>query len=222
MFNQSAFKNLTQVDIPTKKRMLGFCGRRKSGKTLAADIVLGLDSRFSRKSFADTLRRLFSEMTGVPVEDLQHTTKKERYRKDVIEFSKDVKKDKGLFYFAEDFFNTFYGDDLIVCDDLRILEELYLSVLFGSVVYRIHADNKIRATRGWVFDPEIDNDISETELGDLSSGTLYYCTGGGVLYNTKDSTYLEEGIVKVLQQHFPTQATNTEYPDLQKLLQMDI
>lgn len=222
-FENSTYLNLKDIGFspPAEKKVLAFVGKRKSGKSLCAETVQKLDDRFSQKAFADILKQTYAEIKDIPLEDLYHNTNKEKYRHDLIELSWSIKRDKGVFYFAEEYFNSLVEDQLVVCDDLRIIEELQLLIMYGGVAYGVHSPDHLRVMRGWKRDPEIDNDISETELGNVGAGTLRDATGGGWIYNTQSIAYLEEQLIKPIKVHFPVKIVSKDYKSLEDIMKLD-
>ena len=108
-----------------------------------------------------------------------------------------------------------------VISDVRFLCELQTITVLGGVVYKVHTDNAIRAQRGWVYDPVIDEDASELELGSLSGDTFYKCCRGGLIFNTKDEHYIGRQLQEILSVHFPMNSLE-EYKKLQKIHEMDL
>jgi phosphomevalonate kinase len=159
-------------------------GRRKSGKTAFAECIVELPMRFKPVSFADALRADFSEVSKVPIADLLDVDKKEKHRLDMINHAEKVRA-KDRYYFADLLFSYLDEEDNWVIDDLRTIEELELGLKAGATPYRVYADNSVRKTRGWVYNPSVDNDYLETEM-DLSSETFRSLGGDWIWNNTND------------------------------------
>jgi hypothetical protein len=92
---------------------------------------------------------------------------------------------KDRYYFADLLFSYLDEEDNWVIDDLRTIEELELGLKAGATPYRVYADNSVRKTRGWVYNPSVDNDYLETEM-DLSSETFRSLGGDWIWNNTND------------------------------------
>ena len=182
--------------------VLAFAGKRLSGKSLAASIVLELDSRFILKSFAEPAKQAYCKMLGLKRELYDTLKVKESHRADFIEFvEKEKKTDPAIW--AKTLFQNVKEDDYIVIDDLRFIEELQMIMKFKGIVYKIMADPRVRAARGWKPDPAIDEHYSELEM-DLSSDTFHKLTRGGGIYNNDASgeAKLRGQVYQILMDHF--------------------
>lgn len=183
--------------------ILAFVGRSYSGKSLASSLVCKIDPRFVKRSFAGVLRNEFSLLKEVPIERLISVHYKEEYRHQLIQYAEE-KKQIDRAYFAKRLFEQIPENEFTVIDDLRFIEELQLCLSRRAVIFKVHADSRLRKQRGWYPNPVIDNDYSETEM-DLSGDTLRTITSGagGILFNTKDEEYLKIQIEEVLNRFFP-------------------
>lgn len=159
-------------------------GKRKSGKTVFADILVGTLGNIQRVAFADILKDKFATAYGVSIADLHDVTKKEKYREALVEFADRV-READRYFFARALFNALDDDSNYIIDDLRAIEELELGMALGAVPYRIHADSNTRKQRGWVYDPKVDDHYLENEM-DLTKET-YQKLGGDVIYNNTNS-----------------------------------
>lgn len=208
--------------INIKKRLnksfniLGLAGKRRSGKDYVGALLLNLDTRFTRISFADHLKLLYSEEYGVPIEELNNIKFKEKHRRGLQTFSIKMKQENGEFIFVNKLLSTVDEDKYYVITDVRFLCELQTITLMGGVTYKIHADNAVRSQRGWHFDPKVDNDDSEIELGDLSGDTFYQCCGGGTIYNNSDDSNILSQLNLIVKNHFPIHGYDT-YEKLKKI-----
>lgn len=184
-------------------RILGFCGRRKTGKTKAAELVVKLTANtpfpFRRISFADSLRMLFADYKNISPDDLKNNYTKEIYRQEMIEFSQKIKEKDPLF-FVKELFDLAEGMEYIVIDDIRFIEELAEVKKRGGIIYKVDASPKVRKERGWEYMPEVDNSLSETELGDLSAHTMDVF--GGILFNNGSEEQLRKDLRQLLLKHF--------------------
>lgn len=177
--------------------ILGFAGRRLSGKNEASDIVVEFMPTFQQASFAQLAKLDYCALKGITIADF--IGNKEKYRKGLIEYTKEIKKDDRFFY-ARKLFEHFSDEDNIVISDVRFIEELQEIKIRGGVVYKIESSDDARAERGYKFNPAVDLDISETEL-DLSSYT-YHCLGGGIIHNNSCKNSLRRDIYKLLEKNF--------------------
>jgi phosphomevalonate kinase len=217
MFISSVLTNLNKVE--TRKRIptvLAFTGPRRSGKSLCASIVKDLKPNFIEKSFADYLREEFSFRNSIPIEALTSPSKKEEYRESIKDLSWELKRKFGNFFFAEKLFNNITKNNFYVIPDLRFIEELQLLCEFGGVAYRVYCPDDKRAKQGYKFTPGIDDEMAETDIALCSGYTLYECTGGGVIYNTKDEDYLRQQLSKVVHRQFDFEPNSKIYIDLEK------
>ena len=185
-------------------RILGLCGRRKSGKSRAADMVIKLTGStpypFKKVSFADPLRLMFANEKGIEPESLKDNYTKELYRKELIEYSQKVKAEDPLFFVNALFENYVDEADNIVIDDVRFIEELAAIKKRGGIIYKVEASNTIRKARGWEYNADVDENLSETELGDLSAHTM--AVYGGILFNNGSEEQLRKDVRQVLVKHF--------------------
>lgn len=185
-------------------RVLALTGLSYCGKTTVSQMVCEADSRFIRVSFGTVLKKAYCAYNGVDLEATVTPRTKEAYRMGLVDFSKRVKEKEGWDYFARALFEGVGPEQYIVIDDLRFIEELDLCLKRDAVVFKVYSESRQRALRGH-FPSPADADISETELSFLSGYDWWKLTGerGGVLYNTKDESYLRDQVHKVMQRYFP-------------------
>jgi phosphomevalonate kinase len=221
-YEKICHENLKRVNN-NSPRILAFVGRRYSGKSMAARIVTEIDPRFKKLSFADSLREMYSSKFNVDLELLKGRVSKEEYRRQIKDFSYEVKKEFGQFVFAENLFNKVTKDIYVVIDDMRFIEELQLLCLEGGIAYRVYAENHIRSARGWRYDPNIDDDLSETELGDSSGYTMRQATRGGIIFNNtlRGEIEITAQLEVLLSRHFPPVPVET-YRNLEDLVKKEI
>src|ERR1700722_11378086 len=103
--------------------LLVFAGSRKSGKTLISSIVIDLDPRFKRISFADPLREEFCNEHEIDISELTDNKKKEGYRWEIIDFGESKTKDYP-FYWANKWQKKIREEEYVVTDDLRKIAEI--------------------------------------------------------------------------------------------------
>lgn len=184
-------------------KILAFCGRSYTGKSKSASIVLELDSRFKKISFADPGKEEYSRTNNIPLQDLSTPGVKEGHRPGVITLVEGRKLETGdSGFWAKKLFDT-YKEGYFVIDDLRFIEELQELVLLGGVVYKLQANPEVRKARGWIPNSFVDTHYSETEM-DLSPHTFYVLTSGGGIFNneTDGDAKLRGQIYKLLNLHF--------------------
>jgi phosphomevalonate kinase len=181
--------------------IISLSARRKTGKTLAADLIVSLDNRFKKLSFASYLKDAFSAERGIKREDLNDVLIKERYRQE-MQLWGDKKRAENPYLFVTRLLENTVPTGFYVIDDCRFIPEVETLVKLGAKPYGMYSEPKFRRDRGWVFDPEVDNHVSETELGDLCAYT-WHCLGGGYLYNNKSKEDLKKSLSLILSTHFP-------------------
>src|ERR1035437_5164515 len=134
VFINSEFQDLGFEFKDKPKKVLAFIGSRKTGKTWLSQLLVEMDPRFQIRSFADPLKEMFAELKGIPVGDLYHQDRKERYREDLVDFSSQIKADRGVFCWTEAYFNSIpLTTEFTVNDDIRFIQELQLLCMFGGV-----------------------------------------------------------------------------------------
>lgn len=184
-------------------KILALIAQRKSGKSKAAELFVSAahdcGCEFTRVAFANILRKEFADEKGIEFEILTDNTLKEKYRLEIIQFATEKKRTNKL-YFIDKLFESVKGN--IVIDDMRFIEELAAVTKRGGITYKISCTEAIRQSRGYVYTPDIDDDLSETELGrDCSIETLRVL-GGGVVYNNKTEDDLRKEMELVFRKHF--------------------
>jgi phosphomevalonate kinase len=145
-------------------RLLLFSAKRYSGKSEASKIVCQL-ARFRPYSFADHLRKSYSEAHGVPLEWLYRY--KEEWRPEIIAFSWKLKAEHGEDYFFRTLIKQAEEEEAenVMIDDQRFYNAEFLpSRARGSKVYRLECSLETRIARGLVPNAKIDNDPSEIEM----------------------------------------------------------
>ena len=154
-------------------------GRRKAGKTCFADIVTTLTG-MQRVAFADILKETYSTTYDVALYNLHDPSKKEEHRAAMLRMADEIRvTDK--YYFCRNLFNALDDNMDYVIDDPRTIEELEVGLKLGAIPFKVHAEVNIRKARGWVYNPEVDEHYTETEM-DLSRET-FNKLGGDIIYN---------------------------------------
>lgn len=166
-----------------KPLVIALCGRRKCGKDTVADIIQKKDPDFEKISFADAVKGMFSSNLNVDIDHLYDVQKKEEYREAIQGFAESYKENLGNDVFAKTVTSIIdeKGWEKVIIPDLRFIEEIATLMKYDLRIYRVHADRHARIARGWV-QGVVDEHISETELGDISSDTLR-AYNGAIIYN---------------------------------------
>jgi len=185
--------------------LLSFCGARRSGKTISANIIVESAAEmgiyFRKVSFADTLRQEFSKQTGIAIELLTSNLHKEEFRPRLIEWGDKARKENP-FVFVNKLFESIDPQENIVIDDVRYLEEFTSIITNKGLLYKIETLDTIRVSRGWKYDSYVDEHPSETELGTMSGDTLRILGGKDVIYNNKSIMSLQKELVPILKKYF--------------------
>lgn len=185
------------------QKIIAFSGFRKSGKTLISNLLVeistSLGMTFRKVSFADPVRDMFSKETGIGLTNLTDNLYKEQFRDRLIEFAENLRA-KDEYIFINKLFESVGEDESIVIDDLRLFRELEFLLKKKTVIYRVTAENHIRRARGWEYNPDIDEHITEKDL-DLSQYT-YLCLGGGIITNNGSIEELKQKTLGIIKKHF--------------------
>lgn len=196
---------VNKPSIIANHNILGLAGQRRVGKNYVASVLTSMDNRFMEMSFADSLKEDYAEEKGIDLFELHDPKYKEKHRRNIQEYSLDMKEKHGEFIFVNRMVDKLVEGYYYVVTDVRFLSELQTIILLGGCVYKVHADRHIRARRGWTYNPVVDEDISETEVGELSSDTLRSCAKGGFIYNTKEDDHnnIQTQLKEIIKAHFP-------------------
>ncbi len=170
-------------------KVLAFAGLRKVGKTRLSNelIAMANDMGISvrKVSFASSLKQMYCQNYNVPPEELEDVIQKEVHRASLEAFSEWVKKESGdQEVLIKDMWEGIGYEENIIIDDLRRIEELASVKAQGGIPYKVEADLAVRMSRGYSYDPKVDESPYEKELGTLSSDTFFHL-GGGAIYNNK-------------------------------------
>lgn len=182
-------------------RLLVFCGKRRSGKTTAAEIcvdMLGEQGVLARKkALADPLKDMFAKKLGMDPLMLSHPSYKEDFREGMQKFSSEIKKDNPNF-FNDLFFEDILPGETIVCDDLRLDTELELFIARKASIYKIECNPKVLEFHGWRYTPGVDDTMYENQCASYSAFT-YHCLGGGRVFNNGSIDKLRDELVPVIE-----------------------
>ena len=165
--------------------IIGLTGKRRSGKSTAAEILKDLDCSFVRLAFADALKQKIAEQYGMPVEDLYHTATKEKYRQLMQDYGTQAREIDPC-VFVRPIFEFIDADPEknYIIEDVRYSEELKELLARKGVLIKVFADQKVRTDRGAVVNKDLDNHSSEMEVADLGEDSVRHLSGL-VIYNNK-------------------------------------
>lgn len=144
-------------------------GKRYSGKDTACKILKKIFGETSGSiSFADVAKSLYCEANGIE-NNFHEREFKELHRHPLISFCKLTKRICGEDVFANEVFAIKNPAlKVLIITDLRFEIEIETLKKQNSpyLIIRIYSDDENRRRRGWVYDPEIDDSVSECELDD--------------------------------------------------------
>lgn len=178
-------------------KIIGFAGKRKAGKTIAANIMedlliqRGMDPK--KLSFSFYVRQAFCRANSLSSEDLKPT---DEMLKRLIDFEWRMKIKTFVDLLARDIL----PGDYVVIDGVHYLEHLQFIHEKGGIVYRVEADKALREMRGVKYTKGIDDHLRETDL-DFGSDT-FRKLGGGVLYNNKTELDLKPELEYIVKSKF--------------------
>lgn len=183
--------------------IIALAGRRKTGKSLAADLVVEVGASMSisirRVSFSTALKEMYAKEAGVAMRLLIDPETKEEFRESLIDFA-DTKRREDPMLLIHALFSDISLDEHIVIDDLRTIEELAAVLRVGGKPYKIIACAQCRESRGYKYNSHIDNGLLETEM-DLS-GDTFRVLGGGQIFNTGSQNYLKKQIFEIVREEY--------------------
>ncbi len=130
-----------------------------SGKRFAGKDTVARKLTLTRVSIADTMKLKFMEK--YPGINMFNREEKEKHLVELREFTHG----KPLSYWIN---ATPYRDNIVVTD-IRTMEEItFIKNKFKNVkVIRLDVSDKVRESRGWIYNKEIDESYLETELDDF-------------------------------------------------------
>lgn len=155
------------------KKIIIFSGKQFSGKDTVAKILLERFNSFKRLGIADAIKMLYSERTGLSLEEIEKN--KSVYRQDLINLG-----DWGRTQHPDYWLNSIieYKGNTIVTD-IRVKHELDLFRSYGAFSVRVEATEETRSKRGTLTSK---NDNTETALDNIQDWDY-------VIHN--DGTYAE-------------------------------
>lgn len=156
--------------------VLLFSGKRKTGKDFITERLLQTLSsdRAEIIRISEPIKRRWAEEHGLDLKQLlSDGLYKERYRKEMIEWSEQM-RDKDYGYFCREACREVSKEIVIVSDirrktDLQYFEETYEEKV---KTIRVIASEETRRKRGWIFQDGVDNAKSECDLDDMTEWDL--------------------------------------------------
>lgn len=155
--------------------ILLFSGKRKSGKDYVTDKLLEQcdKDKYVIVKISAPIKAHFSKTYDLNLNDLMSSGEyKENYRTEMIKWSDEMrKKDPGTFCSAAvEMYGATSKPIWIVSDVRRKTDIAWFKENYGDVVktVRVHADEKTRVERGWVFTTGVDDVASECDLDDFT------------------------------------------------------
>ncbi|XP_004522686.1 probable phosphomevalonate kinase [Ceratitis capitata] len=153
------------------KKIILISGKRKSGKDhISATLQNIVRDRSQIVRISEPIKTEWAKRLNLNLNELlSDGPYKEKYRKDMIEWSEDVRaKDYG--YFCRAAMLHAHTEIIIVSDIRRKTDIKYFLETYGTLVHtvRIMAKDEIRIERGWHFTKGVDDVASECDLDDYT------------------------------------------------------
>lgn len=153
------------------RKILLISGKRKSGKDYISRTLQNvLGDRCQIVSISEPIKTEWAKRLNLNLSELlSDGPYKEKYRKDMIEWSDSVRiKDYGFFCRSAMF--RAHAEIIIVSDIRRKTDIKYFRENYGSLVLtiRINTKDTIRVERGWIFTNGVDDVPSECDLDDYN------------------------------------------------------
>ncbi|CAD5224157.1 unnamed protein product [Bursaphelenchus okinawaensis] len=168
------------------KVLLGFSGKRKSGKDYISDKVVekaeSLGLRIVRRGVSYPLKEEYGKLHGLDGEKLKFDFEyKEKVRKDMVVWGEEV-RNKDPSYFCKKTVEAVPDlssvDILIISDCRRLIDVEYFKSNYNSFFLRVEADMETRKERGWQFQEGVDDAESECGLDDFKGFDVVIRNGG--------------------------------------------
>lgn len=133
--------------------IIGFCGRKGTGKNLAGEIIRAIDPSFRCIAFADKLKQECADMLGVSVTEIE--TNKEFYRPFLQWYGTDFRRNRDPDYWIRAVESAI--DDGNYClTDIRFENEAVWVRSRGGVVVHVTGNNRMDATSNHVSETNTD------------------------------------------------------------------
>lgn len=153
------------------KRFILIAGKRNVGKDFVASCLSKKIVNSKVVHFADAVKYKYAEKvlkdSSLGQKLIDDRDFKELHRHGLIEFSQYQKKKYGDDYWVKKLVEYCNKDLVYIISDLRFKSELFADVFDTSIKIKIIASNEVRASRGWIYDMKVDDNISETDLDDV-------------------------------------------------------
>lgn len=120
----------------SERLVIGFCGKKRSGKDLAAAVVQVIEPSFRVFAFGDALKRECAEMLNIHVDDIEKD--KELYRPFLQWYGTDFKRRTNSNYWIDELSRTLDANSSvnIAISDVRFENEIeWVRQIGGSVIY---------------------------------------------------------------------------------------
>ncbi|KAG7189899.1 hypothetical protein KM043_006069 [Ampulex compressa] len=186
-------------NIAKPRAILLFSGKRKSGKDFITDILherIGPSNSVVIK-LSGPIKAHWAKSLNLDIDQLLGDGKyKENHRHEMVKWGESIRKqDYGYFCSAAiDMYNARSKPIWIVSDVRRKTDIKWFVENFGAPCknIRIVSDDTIRANRGWVYRPGIDDSETECDLDVVDSWDLI------IENNGEDTKFIIERILKLI------------------------
>lgn len=179
--------------------IIAITGKRKTGKsTLAADIVsanAGMSMR--RVAFATAMKEALSKDYSIPLNELYHAERKEKYRSVMQSYAENARQADPLIWIRPVLDVISDNTHSWIVEDLHYINELEALHKRGAFIVQMRADDCWRTQRGAAPDATVDTHVSETDVAILPPDVIQ-ALGGIVIFNNGVETY---GGVACLTKH---------------------
>ncbi len=165
------------------KNIIVISGKQRSGKDTVCEMLLNKLTNFKRIGIGDAIKMEYSEITGIPYEEV--VKNKEKYRQGLIDLATKRRAEDENYWLKK---ITGMKDNLII-PDMRVKREYDHFVSEKAYTVRINASQKARAERGVLVGEE---DYTETELDKVKKWDY-------MLTNNTDLQTLQAKVDKLLK-----------------------
>ncbi len=192
-------------------RIVGFVGKRMSGKTEATNLFIQQAQvcgyTYRKLSFVDTIVELFAASKQMSAEEILYTYSEDQYLQDLWEFVHDhTAKDR--YFLPMALIHSLAPGERAVIDDVSSIEELEVLWRHGAKIFKIETSPEKRSQRGWRYTKGIDDTAMETELADMSPHV--FVPYGGFIYNNGTQWDLEKEIGNIVGKYLFQEAIKVD------------
>lgn len=184
-------------------KILAFAGKRRAGKTMAADMVKeigeNMGMKIKKRSFLFSARQMYAKVYGSAIPENDPS---DQQVMNLYTYLNNVLKQNRMIL-ANMLFKDVLPGDLVVIDDVKTIEDVQAIKARGGIIYKIDTEKPVRERRGFIFTKGVDDGMFETEIADLGSDT-FRALGGGVLYNNKQPHELRKELEWIVRKVFIT------------------